>query len=412
MIRNYLLVAWKVLMRRKFFTFISLFGICFTLTILLIVTALLDASISPQEPETKSDRTLLLHTVTMKSPDGNSSQSSAAGYGLINKYVRTLPDVEKVALYSQPFSMTAYHNGEKITLHIKQTDVAFWEILTFNFLEGRSFTVQEEENAALVAVINAAMRDRLFGGAPAVGKYIRAEGKTFRVIGVVENIPIFRTVPYADMWIPISTLQTAGYREALMGNLTAVVLARDTKDFSRIKSDFQNQLRQVVFPDPKHLNSITTSLDTYLQFFTREYMQGETREVQFFSILILFALLFMLLPAINLININISRIMERASEIGVRKAFGASSRMLVGQFVIENLVLVLLGGIASLFCAYIVLALLGSSGILLYAEFHLNIRIFCYALAASVVFALLSGVYPAWRMSQLHPAEALKGGRA
>ncbi len=51
------------------------------------------------------------------------------------------------------------------------------------------------------------------------------------------------------------------------------------------------------------------------------------------------ALLFMLLPTVNLVNLNVSRIMERASEIGVRKAFGASSRTLVGQFVVENLVL-------------------------------------------------------------------------
>ena len=52
----------------------------------------------------------------------------------------------------------------------------------------------------------------------------------------------------------------------------------------------------------------------------------------------------MLLPTLNLVNINISRIMERASEIGVRKAFGASSRTLVGQFVVENIILTLVGG--------------------------------------------------------------------
>ena len=51
----------------------------------------------------------------------------------------------------------------------------------------------------------------------------------------------------------------------------------------------------------------------------------------------------MLLPAVNLVNLNASRIMERASEIGVRKAFGASSRTLVGQFVVENVVLTLIG---------------------------------------------------------------------
>src|SRR5256885_1583041 len=56
------------------------------------------------------------------------------------------------------------------------------------------------------------------------------------------------------------------------------------------------------------------------------------------------ALLFMALPTLNLVNLNVSRILERASEIGVRKAFGASSRALLGQFLVENVVLTLIGG--------------------------------------------------------------------
>ena len=57
----------------------------------------------------------------------------------------------------------------------------------------------------------------------------------------------------------------------------------------------------------------------------------------------LIMVLFMLLPTVNLVNINLSRILDRSSEIGVRKAFGASSRTLVGQFVVENVVLTLIG---------------------------------------------------------------------
>jgi putative ABC transport system permease protein len=63
-----------------------------------------------------------------------------------------------------------------------------------------------------------------------------------------------------------------------------------------------------------------------------------------FWLLQLFALFVMLLPTLNLVNVNITRIMERSSEIGVRKAFGASSRTLVYQFIVENLILTFLGG--------------------------------------------------------------------
>jgi len=121
------------------------------------------------------------------------------------------------------------------------------------------------------------------------------------------------------------------------------------------------------------------------------------------------SLLFMLLPAVNLINLNTSRILERAPEIGVRKAFGASSRTLVGQFIVENLVLTLVGAAIGAIAAAVLLAAINNSGVIPYAHLTLNYRILGWGVLLAVVFGLLSGVYPAWRMSRLHPVEALKG---
>ena len=118
----------------------------------------------------------------------------------------------------------------------------------------------------------------------------------------------------------------------------------------------------------------------------------------------------MLLPAVNLMNLNTSRIMERASEIGVRKAFGASSRALVAQFVIENVVLTLVGAAIGFVLSAWLLTAINASGVIQYAALHLNYRIFAWGVALAIAFGLLSGVYPAWRMSRLHPVQALKGG--
>jgi putative ABC transport system permease protein len=108
-------------------------------------------------------------------------------------------------------------------------------------------------------------------------------------------------------------------------------------------------------------------------------------------------------------NLNTSRILERASEIGVRKAFGASSRVLVGQFVVENVVLTLVGAAVGFVIAGWLLSAINASGIIQYASLQLNYRIFAWGVGLAVAFGLLSGVYPAWRMSRLHPVEALKG---
>jgi putative ABC transport system permease protein len=120
-------------------------------------------------------------------------------------------------------------------------------------------------------------------------------------------------------------------------------------------------------------------------------------------------ILFMLLPTINLININVSRIIERASEIGVRKSFGASSLTLVGQFVVENLILTFIGGIVGFILSFLVLDLLSASNLIPYAVFHMNFRIFLYGMGLILLFGVISGVYPAWKMSRMHPVNALKG---
>jgi putative ABC transport system permease protein len=102
--------------------------------------------------------------------------------------------------------------------------------------------------------------------------------------------------------------------------------------------------------------------------------------------------------------------MERASEIGVRKAFGASSRQLVRQFVVENLVLTLMGGAIGFVLSHLLLAAVARNGWWFYDAFTMNYRVFALGLLATVAFGLVSGMYPAWRMSRLHPAQALRGG--
>jgi putative ABC transport system permease protein len=120
-------------------------------------------------------------------------------------------------------------------------------------------------------------------------------------------------------------------------------------------------------------------------------------------------IVFMLFPAINLVNINASRIIERSSEVGVRRAFGASRSTLVGQFLVENTVLTLIGGAIALVLSFIVLDIITDSGLFPYGSFGFNLRVFLYALVLCLFFGVFSGVLPAYRMSRMHPVEALRG---
>ena len=130
---------------------------------------------------------------------------------------------------------------------------------------------------------------------------------------------------------------------------------------------------------------------------------------QFWQLAAGLLLLFMLLPALNLVNINISRIRDRSSEIGVRKAFGATSGALIGQFLVENVFLTLFGGVLGLGLAAGALHLLNDSGLIAYTHFGINGRVFLGGLGAILFFGVLSGVYPAYKMSKLQAVKALKG---
>lgn len=412
MLKNYLKIALKVLLRRKFFTFISLFGISFTLVVLMVVTALLDHTFGPLPPEKKLDRTLGIFTVCIQSPDRQNTRTSAAGYGFLDRYVRTMSTPEKVSVCTAPRSVNSYQNDQKTPLFIKNTDGEFWEILEFEFLEGNAFTRDDEKNVNFVAVINEATREKLFGGTNAVGKTLEVDGQNFRIVGVVKNVPIFRLTPFADVWVPHSTAKGKPSNE-LLGSYLAIILGKNRGDLDKIKEEFQDKLSQVEFPDPKQFNIIISAAETFFETVARGLFGNDRTAgnyaAQLLTLVILLMVLFMVLPTLNLVNINISRIMERASEIGVRKAFGASSWTLVGQFVVENLLLTLIGGVIGFVLAFLVLQMLTNTGLIQYAEFHLNYRIFFYGLGLAVFFGVFSGVYPAWKMSRLHPVTALRG---
>jgi putative ABC transport system permease protein len=297
---------------------------------------------------------------------------------------------------------------------MKRTDGAFWRVFDFTFLEGGPYGPADVDEARFVAVINRATRERIFGPATAVGKTFEADGQSFRVVGVVENVPDIRYVPYADVFVPITTAKTDAYKRELMGGFQAVVLARSRDDLPIIREEFNARVSRIELPD-KAYKTLIAPFETKYDSVARESpfadrtspgRQGSKLTV----LLVILAVLFVTLPTVNLVNVNISRILERASEIGVRKAFGAPTRSLIAQFVAENVILTLLGGAIGLVLSALVLRAMNQSGFVAHSAFTINARVFVYAVLMAIGFGLVSGVYPAWRMARLHPVEALKGG--
>lgn len=409
MIRNYIKIALKVLGRRKFFTFISLFGISLTLVVLMVAAALLDNVFAPRAPESRFDRVLGTHTITIYGEDF--SMTSSPGYRFVDTYVRGLPSAQETSIFTQQSPVVMYHDGRKIETHLRRTDGAYWRILDFKFLAGGPFTEEDNRNASFVAVITDDMRRKLYGEQSALGKTFEADGQRFRVVGVVQPVAITRIAGFSEIWVPMRTLK-GEYEKQMMGPFGAIVMARSSADLPKLKREFQQRLDHFVFDDPKQFNKISAGLDTTFEGVARNIIghRIEKRTTMLRGILLLGGLLFIILPTMNLVSINLSRIMERASEIGVRKAFGASSRALVAQFVVENIVLTIIGGAIGFVLSVVAIIAISRAEIVPYAVFDVNFRIFLMGMLLAALFGIISGVYPAWRMSRMQAVEALRGG--
>ena len=413
MLKNYIKIAWKVLQRRKFFTFVSLFGISFTLMVLMVIVAFMDHLLSPTYPELKRDRTLYISGARFENPETQSMWNGPPGFYLINKYVTKMKTPEKIGFYSMGFDMVnAYaEDNKKLELTLKKTDANFWDITDFQFLEGKPFNQQHEADGKMVAVINEATRDGYFGeGVAATGKYLEVGTNKYRIIGVVKNVPSLQIATMGDVYVPYSTSAATLKSTNIIGGYGALLLANSKSDFSAIQAEYQTITEQVEIP--KGHTIFISKASTYADSFAMDTI-GENFPVNPLYLLVgIFAFLFMLLPTVNLVNLNITRIMERSSEIGVRKAFGASSTRLLGQFLVENIMITLIGGLIGIGLTWLVITWLNGSGFIPYLDLKINLRVLWGSLIVCLIFGLLSGVLPAYRMSKVQVVNALKAGEA
>ena len=411
MLRHYLLLSLKVLARRKFFTAISVFGISFTLMVLMVATALLDHAFGPGRPELKRDRILVVANLAAFGPHTRSN--TRPGYAVLDRYARNLPGASVVSFFrGSDDQVPVYSNGQKVEPFIKHTDANFWRVYDFAFVDGRPYTQAEFDGGRRVAVLNRTTGGRLFGSGPVLGRTFDLDGQTFEVIGIVEDVSFFRFEPFSDIWIPYSTQPPAAYRDQFFGSFNAAALADDAAGMDKLHDEFNSRMTRAEVPEG--YTTVVAPFETRFDRFARNgpFRDPENPEPQGWKLqltLLVIAGLFTVIPIVNLVNLNVSRIMERSSEIGVRKAFGAPALTLVGQFVVENVLLTLIGGAAGLLLSIVVVQAINASGAIPYSQFTVNLRVFGFAILMSIVFGLMSGVYPAWRMSRLHPVDALKG---
>jgi len=423
MLKNYLKTAIAVLLRRKFLTFVNLFGTVLTLTVLIVAFALVQCIVQPAGAEHRYDRILAINHLNLGYSITGDMWNADPGGAFFKSYVQPLRTPDLVSYSTIPRVGTSYRDARKLTLQIRFTDAAYWQILDFKPLMGRLLAPDDIESGRSVAVINEATAEAYFNGHEPLGQSMVIDSHSYQVVGVVPNEAETSRLAYADVWVPITAMEVRAYEQQWMSDGQIMLYVTDPAKRRAMREELAARVRRLeVNPDPERYDTLRAPATTPLEDLAagelgrvgvrhapgREGVESEDVSL-FIAGASLLALLFMALPAVNLVNLNVGRIMERAPEIGLRKAAGAPTHVLVGQFIFENLVLALLGGLISLAIAPFVLAVLND--VFRYGQLQLNLSALAAGLVFVMVFGVLSGAYPAWKMARLEPAAALKGRR-
>ena len=439
MYKNYFKLAIKVLSRNRFFTAISLFGISFTLMVLMLISALLDVELGKYQPMSDHDKMVftpdlimklmrqdttfiidssmvenqMVYDTTMEFSENQSSYSrSSISFSFLDKYMRNVQGVDRYSFYSSNWTYDVFLNANKLVFNTLYSDAAFWQIYDFKRLEGQFFSEDQVQRQAPVAILTDQSSASYFGsGVSPIGQTITLNDQDFQVIGVVKAVSPSKFD--VDVFIPYTHLPDVVLKSPeFHGPFNGVFMGKRPSDRALIQKDIVRLASQIPLPNPEDYNQLEFRGLTFLEQYAVELVGFQDDPPRAVStgmwVTLGFLLLFLLLPTLNLINLNVSRILERSSEIGVRKAFGAHSTNIFGQLIFENIILTFIGGLIGLVLALILIQIINQSQFFPNVVLTFNPAVFGYSLLIALFFGFLSGYIPARRMSKIHIIEAIK----
>ena len=301
-------------------------------------------------------------TVNTETDRSTSMSSSSPSYYLLDAHFNGMDGVEGHTYFSNPVSFNIFIHNKKINLSGIYADANYWNIFDFSFVEGGPFHNSDVDGEVPVIVINEKTREKYFGyDVLAIGKEISFEKKRYKVIGVVKNVTNTNNMVSGDVIIPLTHSPGNIFsKEKFLGTFNAVFLLEKGVPVSSVKDQINLIAKNVQLPEPERFDQLEVVSATIYEETAQDLIyfdEPELSAIFFNAILTVVILLFILIPTLNLVNINVTRIMERSSEIGVRKAFGAKVSDLLFQFIFENVVITLIGGTIGFFAIRFLLSI-------------------------------------------------------
>ncbi len=346
-----------------------------------------------------------------KTGTASDSQSSNAIASGVQVTSMTLGDMEAVSKlpnivtgYGAVLSQEQASVGNELrNAYVFGVSGTYLDIDSTKIAEGRFFSEAEDRSLASVVILGSGMKEKLFGDSDALGKRIRLRQEDFTVIGVAEPKGAVMFINFDDyIYMPIRTLQKKlmgtdhiSYMIHKMQNPNqGEVTVEDINDLMRRRHNITDPAR-----DDFSVTTMAEAMDT---------LNTITDALTF--LLLAIVVISLIVGGVGIMNVMYVAVTERTMEIGLRKAVGATRSNIMRQFLIEAILLTLVGGVIG--CALgtgiaylisVVAQALGFSW-----QFLVPLKAFIVALSFSAIFGIVFGVTPARAAAKLDPIEALR----
>jgi putative ABC transport system permease protein len=293
---------------------------------------------------------------------------------------------------------TAIYQGANWSTQINGTTNAFFRVQPWPLTSGRIFTRQEELAGKAVCIIGSTVRQNLFRGGNAVGERLRLNGVSCDVIGTLSTRGQGGFGDQDDVVImPIKQVQ-----RRFSGNRDIRLMLVGT-DPAYDSAQVQDSIKQVL----RERRKITGGKEDDFNIFDTAQISavftGITQTLT--AVVTAVAAISLVVGGIGIMNIMLVSVTERTREIGIRLAIGAVASEVLMQFLVEAIVLSMLGGAIGLLFAQAVIAVLAPLGQLPWL-FDLQINIIAFAISALI--GIIFGYFPARRAASLNPIDALR----
>jgi putative ABC transport system permease protein len=315
--------------------------------------------------------------------------------------LKEIPSVRYVAPELSGVAQVVYGNQNWST-SIRGTMPEMLEIRNWPVTLGRPFTWQEVNGAAKVCLLGWTVIEYLFGGIDPIGQIVRIKNIPFTVVGVLSHKGQSGSGHDHDdtIMVPLTTAQKRLFGMQFPGMVRGIsIQIRDLELMKEAEQQIKVLLRQ------RHRIPANEENDFTVRNLT-EVMAGAEESADVMSLLLgAIASISLVVGGIGIMNIMLVSVTERTREIGIRIAVGARNRDILLQFLIESLILSLIGGMLG-----IAIGIFGTYLLSTFAEWptllSIEAIILAFAFAGSV--GVFFGFYPARKASLLNPIEALR----